>query len=312
MKNSKKYAKKIKRLVASEASPAPVRQTDLIALLVEGVLSEDTTLAKASAAITTLGEEFTDFNELRVSPLRDIVEVLGEDFPGVREKAGTITAAIQAVFDRTNSLSLEFLAKMTKREVRSLLRDEIGLSPWSESVVTLYGFGGHAMPVDDLLLEALKMGEYIHPDSDLLDLQGFLERITPGKDAISWHEALQAYSVKTAPKVARERARLRRLAQAQAKVKAKAEAKTKAKAEARAKVKAEAKAKAEAQAKAKDKKKKKVKTKTKAKAKGKAKPATKKKAKSPANTVGKKTVKKKKKAGKTVGKKKTASRRAKK
>ena len=288
MKNSAQYAKKIKHLVAQKTSPAPVRQADRIALLVEGILSEDTTPTKTSSAMTILGEEFIDFNELRVSPLRDIVEVLGEDFPGVREKANTITAAIQAVFDRTNSLSLDFLTKMTKREVRSLLREKIGLSPWSESVVTLYGFGGHAMPVDDLLLEALKMGEYIHPDSDLLDLQGFLERITPGKDAISWHEALQAYSAKTAPKVARERARLRRQAEAKAKAEAKVKAEAKARAEARAKAKAQAKAKAEAKVKAKTDAMKKKKAKTKTKVKVKAKPATKKKVKTPAKTAGEK------------------------
>ncbi len=286
MKDSAQYEEKIKSLVAQRAREAPARRTDRIALLVEGIMAEDTTPAKASSAMSVLTEEFVDFNELRVSPIRDIVEVLGENFPGVRAKANAVTGALQVIFDHANSLSLDYLAKMTKREVRSVLREKIGLSPYAESVLTLFGFGGHAIPVDNLLLEALKLDGYIHPDSDLPDLQGFLERIAPGKDAMSWHEALRDYAAGAAAKVARERARRQRKAEAKAKAKAEAKAKAKAKAEAKAK------AKAETEAKAKAKTMKKSKIKTKAKSSKKTKSVTDKKAKASAKTTAGKTTEK--------------------
>ena len=293
MKDSAQYEEKIKSLVAQRAREAPARRTDRIALLVEGIMAEDTTPAKASSAMSALTEEFVDFNELRVSPIRDVVELLGEEFPGVRAKANAVTGALQVIFDHANSLCLDYLAKMTKREVRSVLREKIGLSPYAESVLTLFGFGGHAIPVDNLLMEALKLDGYIHPDSDLPDLQGFLERIAPGKDAMSWHEALRDYAAGAASKVAKERTRRQRKAKAkakakadaEAKVKAKAEAKAKAKAEAKVKAKAEAKVKAKAEAKVKAKAEAKVKAKAKAKAKARAKPVTRKKTKSPTKTA---------------------------
>ena len=277
MKDSAQYEEKIKSLVASKAKNVPARRTDRIVLLVEGIMAEDTTPAKASLAISALAEEFVDFNELRVSPVRDIVEVLGEDFPSVRAKANAVTGALQVIFDHANSLSMDYLAKMTKREVRSILREKIGLSPYAESVLTLFGFGGHAIPVDNLLLEALKLDGYIHPDSDLPDLQGFLERIAPGKDAMSWHEALRDYAAGAASKVAKERARRQRKAKAKAKAEADAEAKVKAKAEAKAKAKTM----------------KKSKTKTKNKFSPKTKSVTGKKAKASAKTTAGKTTKKK-------------------
>ncbi len=278
MKDSAQYEEKIKSLVAQRAKAAPARRTDRIAMLVEGIMAEDTTPAKASSAMSALAEEFVDFNELRVSPIRDIVELLGEDFPGVRAKANAVTGALQVIFDHANSLSLDYLAKMTKREVRSVLREKIGLSPYAESVLTLFGFDGHAIPVDNLLLEALKLDGYIHPDSDLQDLQGFLERIAPGKDAMSWHEALRDYAAGAAAKVAKERARRQR----------KAEAKAKAEAEAKAKAEAEAKAKAKTMKKSKTK----TKTKTKDKSSKKTKSVTDKKAKASAKTTAGKTTEK--------------------
>lgn len=282
MKNSAKYEKKIKRLISKRVKASPAGRTDHITMLIEGILSEDTTPAKASSAMSALNEEFVDFNELRVSPIRDIVDVLGEGFPGVRAKANCMIGALQTIFDQTNDLCLDFLAKKTKREIRSVLREKIGLSLYAESFLTLFGFSGHAMPVDNLLLEALKLDGHIHPDSDLPDLQGFLERITPGKDAMSWHEALRDYAVGAAAKVARERARRRRQAEAKAKEEAKAKAKEEAK----------AKAKAEAMVKTKVRTGKKLKTKTKVKAPQRRKTVTKKKARTSARkTTGKKTVK---------------------
>lgn len=247
MKNSAVYARKVKRLLAgaTRAAGEPDEPVDVIRLLVVSIMAEDATAKQAAAALQDLDEEYVDVNELRVSPLKDIVECVGRSFPGSRAKAEAVTHALNVVFRHSNTLSLDHLAKKTKREVRRLLREKYGLSAYAESVLTLYGFDGHAIPVDRLLLEALKLDGRIHPDSDLPDLQGFLERIIANKDARASHEALRSYASKMGGRVARE---LGRRARAEAKAVAAAEAKAKAEAEAKAAAAAEAKAKAEARA----------------------------------------------------------------
>lgn len=243
MKNSAYYARKIRRLLSGSKKTHLPEQADGIPLLVTAVLSENATNKQTSEAMARLVEEFVDFNELRVSPVKDVVECLGREFPGARLKAEAVTRALNVVFGRTNSLSLEYLAPKPKRELRKTLREELGLSPYAESFLTLHAFQGHAVPVDSLLLEALKLDKYIHLGSDLADLQGFLERIVLSKDGASAHEALRSYASKTAGRVAKELARrAKRAAAAAARVKAEQEAKEKAEADAKAEAEAKAKA----------------------------------------------------------------------
>ena len=243
MKNSARYARKIKKLLSGAQSTDTGDEADLARLLVKAVLEENATHKQAAKGLAALEEEFIDLNELRVSPIKDIVECLGRGFPDARAKAESMTGALNAVFERQNALSLQYLETMPKRDVRKTLRESLHLSPYAESVLTLRGYDGHAVPVDRLLLEALKLDSCIHPDSDLGDLQGFLERIILNKDARAAHEALRAYASKAAGRVVKELARRARLAEKAARAAAAAEAKAKAEAEAKAKAKAEAAAK---------------------------------------------------------------------
>lgn len=249
MKNSAKYEKRVKKLFAGAAKAAAPPEEDLVRLMLLAILEEDTTARKAASAMAALSEEFVDFNELRVSPVKDIAECLGKGFPGVHAKAAAITGALNAAFKCTDALSPEFLAPETKREIRKALRKRFFLSPYAESVLTLCGFDGHAVPVDSLLLEALKLDDCIHPDSDIADLQGFLERIIRNKDAVGCHQALRRYAAKAVSRVAKELARREKLAEAEAAAKAKVEAAAAAKAKARETAKAKAKREAAKKAK---------------------------------------------------------------
>jgi len=237
MKNSARYAKKVKRLLGKLESVEPAENADPLRVMVGAVLEEDATTKQAAEGLSKIEDEFVDFNELRVSPHKDIVESLGRDYPGARAKAEALTRALNAIFDRTNTLSLDYLADKPKREIRKALREQVGLSPYAESVLTLSVFDGHAVPVDNLLLEALKLDKCIDPDSDLADLQGFLERIILNKDALAAHEALRGYASKSAGRVAKELARRARRAEAAAKAAARKAASKAKKRPARAKKK---------------------------------------------------------------------------
>jgi len=141
-----------------------------------------------------------------------------------------ITGALQGIFSRTYRLSLEYMAEMTKRNLRRHL--------YAEAALTLEVFGGHAIPVDQLLVDCLAMDGYVHPESDLPDVQGFLERVISQKDALAAHEFFRKYVQR------REKVLLRRRQAEAAKAQAaEAEAKKRASAKkTKKKVKASAKA----------------------------------------------------------------------
>jgi len=220
MKDASKYAKKIKKLMSGMTKVRPGETptgTEAVALLIESVLQADTTKAQAREAFEAIQGEFIDFNELRVSPPKDIVDCVKKDFPHARRKAEIITTTLNNIFERTYDVSIDYMAKMTKRDLRRHLR-ELGLDAYSTAGVVMQVFGGHAVPVDETLVEVLKMNGCVHPDSDRDDVQGFLERIIPQKDGLAAQEFFRELIRKSARALARKR-------NAEAKARAKQEAK---------------------------------------------------------------------------------------
>ena len=195
MKDAKKYETKIQPLLCKKptrvAFTPPEDEYDITAL-VTAVLEGDATAQQTDKALEAIRGEYVDLNELRASPLKDLVECIGSEYPQARKKAERLTDALKGIFSRTYALSLQYMAEMTKRNLRRHLK-ELGLDEYAEAVLTLQVFGGHAIPVDQLLVDCLAMDGYVHPDSDVPDVQGFLERVISQKDALAAHELFRKY-----------------------------------------------------------------------------------------------------------------------
>jgi len=241
MKNARKYERAARKLlsVRGRTPRRPAEADDPVAGLVRAVLEADGAHKRADKAMDALRKEYVDLNELRVAPPREVAELLGKDYPLGRRKAEEIATALNNLFRRANALSFDHAKPMTKRDLRRHL-GELGLGPYAAAWLMLYVFGGHAIPLDETLLECLQMDHYVHPEADLADVQGFLERLVLQKDAPAAHEALRDYVDKSARALARKR-------KAEAVARDKAEAAARAKAEAAAR-KAEAAARAKAEA----------------------------------------------------------------
>ena len=245
MQNATKYEKKVRRLLGRRRKAAEgAAAADRVEIMVEGILQADATGKQAVAAIAALKEEFVDFNELRVAPPKEIAECIGHNYPGAGDKAEMMSGVLGTIYNRTCGINIDYMERMTKRDLRRHLA-ELGLSPYAVSYLTLMGFGGHAVPVDPTLVECLEMDGYIHPGSDLNDVQGFLERIIAHKNAVACHYELRAHVEGSAKKLAKRRqARARAEARARAKAEAQAAAKAKAAKAAAKKKKKKKKAKA--------------------------------------------------------------------
>jgi len=249
MKNATSYQKKIKKLLAGleKSSPAPPENPDAFEVLVRSVLEANATAKLVEKGMAALAEEFVDFNELRVAPPKEIVDCLGRDYPEARRKAMEINQVLNGLFTRMNRLSLDHVAEMTKRDIRRHL-GELGLCPYAAACMMLFVFEGHAIPVDENLVDCLAMDGYVDPEADCEDVQGFLERIILQKHGLAAHELFREYVVKSAKaleRLHRERAEAKAKAEEEARLQAEAEAKAKAEAEAAEKRKqAEAKRKA--------------------------------------------------------------------
>ena len=205
MKNATKYQKKIKKFLSGidKSAAIPPADADPIRAMIDAILAADAPRQSAKA-LETLEKEFVDFNELRVAPVKDIVDTLGRDFPDARRKAEEATTVLNAIFNRRNNIVLDYIEKMSKRDVRRHL-SELGLSPYAAGVMMLQVFGGHAVPVDQGLVDCLEADGHIEPGSGVEEVQVFLERIILQKQAWSTHEFFRDYVAKNAKMLAKKR-----------------------------------------------------------------------------------------------------------
>ncbi|MFW5732675.1 MAG: hypothetical protein ACOCVI_01085 [Planctomycetota bacterium] len=189
MKNATQYEKKLKKLL-TEACKLQVDKpgkVDSLELLIRSVLESNVPRQRVDEAMDALREAFVDFNEVRVALPRELVEVIGKDFPYAKLKARMLSSVMQSVFIRRNEINLAYMEEMTKRDLRRHL-EEIGFTPYAAALMVLVGFDGHAIPVDEDLRDLLEIKGYIYPGSDIPDVQGFLERVISQKNALQAHE----------------------------------------------------------------------------------------------------------------------------
>jgi endonuclease III len=207
MKNASVYQKKIKKLLGGmkkrrvEFGSPPETP---IALLLECLISPDTSARAVKTAMDSISREFVDFNELRVSPTKEIADRIGRNLPHSREKAETIVRVLNSVFDRTGTMTMDYMKEMSKKDLRRHLA-EIGMSAYSAACLLLKGFDAVAVAVDCSLLDALKMNDCIHPDCQIEEATAFLERVIPQKDAPAAHEFFRELVEKNVKAIAKWR-----------------------------------------------------------------------------------------------------------
>src|SRR3954470_15780197 len=86
-----------------------------------------------------------------------------------------ITGSLNNIFEREHPLRLDRLKPISKRDARQFLRELPDIHPFVEAYVMLYGFDGHAFPVDDDTMEFLKDQGIIEQSTTLDESQRFVE-----------------------------------------------------------------------------------------------------------------------------------------
>ncbi|MCS7032994.1 MAG: hypothetical protein NZ561_03250 [Phycisphaerae bacterium] len=149
---------------------------DPLTALVRACLSYDTTESRADDAMKTIHTEFVDLNELRVATELEVIEMIGPRYPDIEARVSQFITCLNAIFAREHSLTLDRVRTLPKREIRSFLRELPGIHPFVEAYTMLFGFGGHAFPVDQTILRTLTDEGIIEQGTSLLEAQKFLEQ----------------------------------------------------------------------------------------------------------------------------------------
>jgi hypothetical protein len=180
MKDAKLYSEKLKKafhvLKKRHGKVEKVKYVFSTDALVYAILSEKMTETAAQAAIKKLTKHFVDWNELRVSRIEEIVDVLGSDTADTRQVAQTLTDALNALFNKYDVISLESFEELGKKQAKLALAKILQCSRFVTNYVALTVFGSLAVPITPKMLDYLKIGELIHAEVNDDELEAFLER----------------------------------------------------------------------------------------------------------------------------------------
>jgi endonuclease III len=144
-----------------------------------GLCREDATSEQADQAYRTLCERFFDWNEIRVSSLRELEEVF-EGMSNPEGRAQRLVAFLQEVFETTFSFDLDGLQKKGLKQAAKQLGRYQAANEYVSAWVVQRSLGGHAIPLDAPTLRcARRLGLIESDDADREAARASLEHLVP-------------------------------------------------------------------------------------------------------------------------------------
>jgi hypothetical protein len=108
----------------------------------------------ARQALARLRDSFFDWNEIRVSTVKELAESLSA-LPEPAAAAARLKSILQAVFESDYSFDLEHLKKQNIGAAVKKLQKLPGTTPFGVAYATQMALGGHAIPLDKGTLGAM-------------------------------------------------------------------------------------------------------------------------------------------------------------
>ncbi|NLX96833.1 MAG: hypothetical protein GXY83_11710 [Rhodopirellula sp.] len=143
----------------------PPAERPVLETLLFGCCLENARYDAAEEAFAALVHSFFDFNEVRVSSVRELSEVMAR-LPDPAAAATRAKRILQDVFEATYSFELEEIRKQNLGPAVERLEKIGGATKFSVAYVVQAALGGHAIAVDSGTLGALHIVELVG-DEDL-------------------------------------------------------------------------------------------------------------------------------------------------
>jgi endonuclease-3 len=170
---------KIHKVLKKHYKPAPIKgEQPLLESLLFAVCLENTATAVAEEVFATLRSSFIDWNEIRVSTIRELAEVMAKlAEPG--ESAAHVKGILQSIFEADYTFDLEPLKKQNLGQAVKRLQKLEGATPFVVAYATQSALGGHSIPVDRGALQALTILGVINDKEAATSTVPGMERAIP-------------------------------------------------------------------------------------------------------------------------------------
>jgi len=171
-------ARTIKVLKKHFKPVAPPKDRSLFEHLLFACLLEDSPQESAEQVFHTLKQDYFGWNEVRVSTIRELTDVL-KPLVNPAESAARLKQSLHAVFESVYEFDIETLKKQNIGQAAKQLQKYNGTTPFAVAYVTQHALGGHAIPLNRGALITLHTVGVISDDEYAKGVVPGLERAVP-------------------------------------------------------------------------------------------------------------------------------------
>lgn len=204
MKFDADHVRRVKKLwqeLKKEAGSVHVEPVeDPMDQLLEAVFSNYVAESRAHQAVAKIKASVVDMNELRVTPVASIVEMVGADFPMGRAAAEELSRSLLSLFNRTHKLDLTFLMKQSRKGAETFLNRLDGMGPFTKASILQRCFKAPVVPVDFHMLAFLRKGNYVPPEAPIEEIQKFLAQQVRDSEVPAFSALLKRHASAHAPR----------------------------------------------------------------------------------------------------------------
>ncbi|MBX3434280.1 MAG: hypothetical protein KF847_13235 [Pirellulales bacterium] len=134
----------------------PAKDRSVLDTLLVACCAENSSQEAADRAFETLKSDYFDWNEVRVSTVRELAEAV-KPLNDPEETATRLKRVLQSVFETHYSFDLEAMRKQNIGAAVKQIEKYNGSTPFTVAYVVQHGLGGHSIPVSPGLLESLRI-----------------------------------------------------------------------------------------------------------------------------------------------------------
>lgn len=150
---------------------------------------EDANYEQAEEAFLRLQDSFFDWNEVRVTTVSELAEML-ESLPDPQAAAVRIKQNLQSLFESRYSFDLEDMVKMNQGKAVKELEELKGMSKYVLSYVIQHALGGHSIPVSKSIMQVLLATEVVSETEAAKGQAPGLERTVPKTKGLAFASCL--------------------------------------------------------------------------------------------------------------------------
>jgi endonuclease III len=162
---------------AKKAPEAETESRPVLQQFIYGLCRENATPEQADRAFRYLCEHFFDWNEVRVSSIRELEEAF-DGMPDSEARAQRLIALLQEVFEATFSFDLDSLLKKGLKQAAKQLSRYQAADDYVGAWVVQRSLGGHAIPIDAPTLRCARRLGLVETDSEV-EARASLEHLVP-------------------------------------------------------------------------------------------------------------------------------------